>query len=775
MYRQRILLFWIAMLGGMFSTYAQSLSLKNATILVSASVPVPMRETAPKVLTEEINKRTQLLLKPATAWPKTGVTVAMALSSDRELFGKALPARKASDAAETRAEGFRVVVDGQTLWIIGADARGVLFGTGWVLRHLEMSAGNALLPSTIDIATAPVYPIRGHQLGYRHTANSYDAWTVGQFDQYFRELAVFGTNAIEGIPFHEDEKPNPHFKISASEMRVKMGELCQQYDLDYWVWTPVTFELTDTDKRAVELRLHEEFYKKCPRLDHIFVPGGDPGDNHPRLVLPFLKDLHQLLTKYHPKAKVWVSLQGFSVEQTDYFYRYLAENSPDWLQGVVSGPGSPPMAETRFRLPKKYQHRQYPDITHNVRCEFPVRGWDQAYALTLGREASNPRPYAFSEIHQMYAPFTDGFVSYSDGCHDDVNKVVWSMRGWNPAMDVREIMTDYTRFFFGKTATESAADGIAALENNWKGSLVQNGGVEATFAFWKGLETANPALKNNWRWQMLLLRANYDTYTRRRLVYEQSLEKQANGVLSQVSELGTEKAMNEALVLINQADQQNCAPELRQKIEQLCADLFTSIGLQTSVKKHNAKGYERGCVLDFVDYPLNNRWWLADEFKKVAALPSEEAKKARLKEIATWENPGIGSFYDDVSSVAKGVRVKTVSEDATDVAWWEDGFSRTRLSAQLFQKCPELEYDNLQMDARYIVRVVGSGEALLRVDGRRLEPITYSREPNGVKEWIVPLTLTQDGKLHVTFDEPEESHLNWRKQSKISDVWLLKQ
>lgn len=775
MFKQRIFLLWIAVLGGIMTTYGQSLSLKNATIVVSPSVPVPMRETAPRVLSEEVAKRTQLLLKVANAWPKTGVTVAMVLSSDRELQGKSVPASQGVNAAEKRPEGFRVVADGNVVWIIGADARGVLFGTGWVLRHLEMSAGNALLALTTDVATAPVYPIRGHQLGYRHTANSYDAWTVGQFDQYFRELAIFGTNAVEGIPFHEDEKPNPHFKIPASEMRVKMGELCQQYDLDYWVWTPVTFELGDAEKRAAELRLHEEFYKKCPRLDHIFVPGGDPGDNHPKLVLPFLKDLHQLLIKYHPKAKVWVSLQGFSVEQTDYFYRYLAENSPDWLQGVVSGPGSPPMAETRFRLPKKYQHRQYPDITHNVRCEFPVRGWDQAYALTLGREASNPRPYAFSEIHQTYAPFTDGFVSYSDGCHDDVNKVVWSMRGWNPTMDVREIMTDYTRFFFGKTAAESAADGIAALENNWKGPLVQNGGVEATFTFWKGLETANPALKNNWRWKMLLLRANYDTYTRRRLVYEQSLEKQANGVLLQTTELGTEKAMNEALTLVNRADQQNCAPELRQKIEQLCADLFTLIGLQTSVKKHNAKGYERGCVLDFVDYPLNNRWWLADEFKKIAALPSEEAKKARLKDIATWESPGQGSFYDDVSSVAKGPRVKTVSEDATDVAWWEDGFSRTRLSAQLFQKCPELEYDNLQMDARYIVRVVGSGEALLRVDGRRLEPITYSRELNGVKEWIVPLTLTQDGKLHVTFDEPEESHLNWRKQSKISDVWLLKQ
>jgi len=30
------------------------------------------------------------------------------------------------------------------------------------------------------------------------------------------------------------------------------------------------------------------------------------------------------------------------------------------------------------------------------------------------------------------------------------------------------------------------------------------------------------------------------------------------------------------------------------------------------------------------------------------------------------------------------------------------------------------------------------------------------------------------GKLEVTFDQPEESKLNWRSQSKVSDIWLLK-
>lgn len=759
---------------------AQSINFKNATIIVASSVPSPMKETAARMLTEEIAKRTNLTLKTVAAWPKTNaLTVALVLSSDRELLGKTIPTRTDKSGAEYKAEGFRVVSEtndkGGVVWIIGADARGILFGSGWLLRKLQLSLGGAQLEGNVDIATSPAYPIRGHQLGYRHTANSYDAWSVAQYEQYFRELAIFGTNAVEGIPFHEDEKPNPHFKIPASEMRVKMGELCQLYDMDYWVWTPVTFELTDKEKRVAELKLHEDFYKKCPRLDHIFVPGGDPGDNHPREVMPFLKDLHQILTKYHPKAKIWISLQGFSVEQVDYFYDYLAENNPDWLQGVVSGPSSPPMAETRYRLPKKYQHRQYPDITHNVRCEFPVRGWDQAYALTLGREAPNPRPYAFAEIHQTYAPFTDGFVSYSDGCHDDINKVVWSMRGWNPQMDVRDILTDYTRFFFGKTVAESAADGIAALENNWKGPLAQNGGVEATFAFWKNLESTTPTLKGNWRWQMLLLRAYYDTYTKRRLAYEQSLEKQANAILETASKIGLDKAMESALETVNKADKVNTAPELRQKIEQLCADLYASIGLQTSVPKHKAKGYERGAVLDLVDYPLNNRWWLTDEFKKINTLLSNGAKLQRLKTISMWENPGPGSFYDDVSSVAKGPRVKTISDDATDVAWWNDGFSRARLSSQLFQKCPELVYDNLQPGERYILRVVGEGEALLRADNHRLQPTVYHRETESVKEWIVPLSLTQDGKLHVTFDEPEESHLNWRKHSKISDVWLLKQ
>lgn len=759
---------------------APSFSLKQAVIMVAASVDTPMRQTVQEVLKEEIYKRTGISLPTVNRLPSAGTPVLMLVTQgEQQVAGKTVP-RIPQHNGKLQPESFRVLTDRTTahhlIWVVGADARGLFFGTGWLLRQLRMGSKFLELPASIDFSTAPDYPIRGHQLGYRHTANTYDAWTVAQYEQYIRELAIFGANAVEGIPFQDSENPSPHFKIPYQDMNLRLSEICRKYDMDYWVWTPATFDLKDQEKRQAELDLHEQFYKSCVRLDHIFFPGGDPGHNHPSDVLPFLKDLHSRLIKYHPNGKIWISLQGFDTEQVDYFYRYLVKENPAWLTGVVSGPSSPPIAETRYRLPPKYQHRQYPDITHTVRCEFPVRQWDQAYALTLGREPVNPRPYAMAAIHESVAPFTDGFVSYSDGSHDDVNKIIWNVRGWNRQQDIHEILKEYSRFFFGYQQEDAVANGIAALENNWKGPLAANGGVEATFSFWQALEMKNPSLnKNDWRWQMLLLRAYYDTYTRRRLLFEEASERKINQLMATTTPANWKAVMNAVQSEIQSVDAVSAAPALRRRIGELCTGLFQTIGYQTSVPQYQAKGYERGAVLDFVDYPLNNRWWIQDQLRRVDSINNADMAVQQLQRMAGWENPGAGSYYDDVSSIAKGPRVQTLSDDATDIAWWDNGFSRKRLSSQTYQKCPRLEYNNLNPAGKYIIRVCGYGDALLRVDGRRLEPLNYSREADGFKEWIVPSALTADGKIEVSFDEPEESHLNWRLQSRISDIWLLKQ
>ena len=179
---------------------------------------------------------------------------------------------------------------------------------------------------------------------------------------------------------------------------------------------PADFDLKDTVKRTEFLAKHEALFRDCRRLNGVFFPGGDPGNNPPELVIPYLEDLSRLLIQYHPRAKIWLSMQGFR-------------------QALVAGPSSPPIPETRARLPRQYGFRDYPDITHTVRCQYPTIWWDPSFALTLGRESVNPRAVFYKLVQNYFGPSTSGFISYSDGVQDDVNKTVWSRLGWQPGAE----------------------------------------------------------------------------------------------------------------------------------------------------------------------------------------------------------------------------------------------------------------------------------------------------------------------------------------------------
>ncbi len=770
------------------SISAQSIDLSHAVVVVRSNTVPTAEKTAARVLVEEVEKRTGLQWKISTAWPKHGPVIALMSGQADPKWGYQIAARKGKDLPENRAEGYRLAVQkidekSPIIWIVGADGRGALFGVGRFLRLLNWSKGKALFPSDVDICTAPAYPIRGHQLGYRSTANSYDAWDAKQYEQYIRELTFFGTNCIENIPFQDSK--SPHMTISREEMNVKLSQICEQYDLDYWVWTPADFDLNDKARRRAELDKHRTLYDACSRLDTIFFPGGDPGNNHPRLVIPFLEDLAKLLLPRHPKARIWISLQGFDEEQINYFYNYVNKCMPDWLGGLVAGPSSPPIPESRKRLPKKYKLRHYPDITHNVRCQYPVAWWDQAYALTEGRECSNPQPVYYALIHNWFAPYTDGFLSYSDGVHDDVNKIIWSACAWDPQVAVRNVLQEYARVFFRPDLADVAADGILALEKNWIGSLADNGAVEATYTKWQDLDNRAPELRQNWRWQLCQLRSTYDAYTRRRLIYETMLENEANKALAAAPKKGATAAMDDALAILKRAETLPSSPDMHRRIDDLCEALFQSIGLQTSVKKYHASGEERGAILDFVDYPLNNRWWLEDEFIKIRKMKSEQQKLARLQAIRMWEHPGPGSFYDDLGNVAKSphvVRGEGLNTDPEMVRnpnpgywWWDNGFSRARLSWQVTMDWPlAVKYENLDVNAKYVVRMTGYGEALTKMNGQRVQPTRYGKGVGEIKEFPVPDEIVKSGHLQVTWDIPDEHQLNWRQQSRIAEIWLLK-
>ena len=155
----------------------------------------------------------------------------------------------------------------------------------------------------LNLASSPRYPLRGHQLGYRPKTNSYDAWDLAQWERYIRELAVFGTNAIELIPPRSDDAADsPHFPLPPLEMMAGMSRICADYGLDVWIWYPA-MDADYADPRTVEHALTEwaEVFQKLPRIDAVFVPGGDPGHTRPKVLMALLEKQAANLRRFHPE------------------------------------------------------------------------------------------------------------------------------------------------------------------------------------------------------------------------------------------------------------------------------------------------------------------------------------------------------------------------------------------------------------------------------------------------------------------------------------------
>ncbi|MGB9605790.1 MAG: hypothetical protein ACPL88_07935, partial [Bryobacteraceae bacterium] len=487
----------------MIALLLAALNLNQAVVVTPARLADP-EQKAVTMLVEEVEKRTGIRWPVAPRWPSGSqpVIVVTPASSLPEFRGR----YENEPAASTGVEGYRLwtgqVSGAPSVWVVGNDSRGVLFGVGGLLRSLRMKKGAVTLDGPLRVSTAPAIKLRGHQLGYRPKTNSYDGWTVAMWEQYIRDLAVFGTNAIELIPPRSDDAADsPHFPLPPMPMMIEMSRLANEYGLDVWIWYPA-LDKDYSDPATVEFALKEwsEVFRQLPRIDHVFVPGGDPGHTQPKYLMALLEKQAANLRKHHPRAGMWVSPQSFDRAWLEEFFAIL-KTEPAWLTGIAAGPQIRiSLAELRARVPKRYPIRDYPDITHSRHCQYPVPDWDAAFALTEGREVINPRPLGHARIFRLARPYTDGFITYSEGCNDDVNKIIWSALGWDPDADVIAILREYARYFIGERWEDAFAQGLLALERNWQGPLATNKGIETTLAQFRAIEqAATPQELANWR------------------------------------------------------------------------------------------------------------------------------------------------------------------------------------------------------------------------------------------------------------------------------------
>ncbi len=790
------------------------MDLATAIVIVSAGLTQSGSMAGP-MLIEEVEARTRIHLETAAAWPDGAAPPVIWIGTEAELASLPAPlaTRLPNRPVSGRPEGYRLLAladdASPAVLIIGHDARGALYGTGHLLRRLELSPGRIALPAALDVITAPRLPLRGHQLGYRSTPNSYDAWDLDRWEQYYRDLIVFGANAVELVPPFTGEKiaVRPHrpplFPRPPLEMMIGMSDLADRYGLDVWIWYPAILgDYSRPEVVARQLQEAEEIFQKLPRVDDVFVPGGDPGYTEPSVLLPLLARVADLLHKSHPRARLWVSPQGFGADWLDAFLACLRDDPPDWLAGVVFGPGVRlSLAELRQRLPARYPIRSYPDITHTFHCQYPVPRWDVAYALTEGREPINPRPLDQAAIFRSELPHINGILTYSEGCNDDVNKAVWSALAWDPDTPVLEILRDYGRYFVDSALADDFAHGLLALEQNWRGPLSANRGVHPTLLQFQAMERrASATLLGNWRFQMALYRAYYDAFIQRRLQYETELETRALEVLADAKQTGATPAIDAARAVLARAGSEPVGVAWRHRVFELAGALYESIGLQLSVEKYQALAVNRGANLDQIDFPLNNRRWLLARFDEILRLPDEPARLDALREVVEWTNPGPGGYYDDLGDAANEphlVRGRGLAADPGFLRSPADDFELIK-EPSLYERHPyrlswlnrastlhgvpvRVHYSGLDPAARYRVRVVYPADRddfvpkirLTTDRGIEIHPFIDRPIPAVPLEFSVPHVATARGDLTLELHREVTARGNGRG-AQIAEIWLMK-
>lgn len=610
-------------------------------------------------------------------------------------------------------DGYSISVKDDKIFLSASGIRGFVYAIGMLLRKIVSCEGGILLEDDVSGSYSPDKSIRGHQIGYRTTPNTYDAWSYEDYGRYYLDMMFFGTNTVEHIPYEKGvSNRNSLMKYDEEEFLVEASRMADELDLDVSLWHPNNDG--ETVEQAVERR--RKLYARVPRLNVVFPPGGDPGEFPPEEFVLRCSEISKALKKEHPYAQMWPSAQQ-PHSFPDWGERFIEEMErlPEEINGVITGPNKAfEIDELRRRLPSKYPIRLYPDITHNLRCEYPVHfdrdDWHFAFQTGLSRECTNPRPREYRQIHRATRRYVVGSVSYSEGVSDDVNKMVWADMDYFPDCDLNETLLDYCRLFFFGADAKKLADGIMMLELNWKCDPAENPVIDNTLELFESLGKDYPFLNDNWRYLQLLLRAECDWILRHRRLFELNLIKKAEKAVNK----GDLKLVREIL----SEDFDERYKVVRAEIDALAQKLFELIGMQLDIEHYCANNWERGAILETIDLPVTDRSWLLNrlDYSENTADPVAFMQRAFSRNKVDSDE-----YYFSVAQ--NGLAECGVNQ--TGEIYMNVQGDRPNINNGSMPTCMFTIYDNLTFRTK-----IGG----LTYDGDYLLTVTYASKKNGSKK-----------------------------------------
>lgn len=484
--------------------------------------------------------------------------------------------------------------------------RGLIYGFFHILRKSVCADGRIILNKNISGSYSPAMRVRGHNVSYTESNNACDAWSKEQYRRYLLDLMAFGLNIAEDS-YCINHQRNALMKMSFREALQAISEICLELDLEMTLYYPLDKKFTDEETVGTLL----DDIKGLPVLSHLFLPGGDPGNLQAEDFVKRCRAIKHAVSELYPEAEIIPSAQA-PHEYPDWGERFkkAMADEPDEFQTVIFGPNhAMPLDELRRSISLKYSIDQYPDITHNVRCETPVHftrdDWHYAWAATLSRESVNPRPREYRLLHMKTRQYLRGSIPYSEGVNDDINKVLWSAMDFDFGAQPREVIRDYARLFIPQADPDEFADLIFGLEQNWEAPPEENFSVEAVFRGFEKMLNGCPELYENWRFLLHYFRALCDKIVRDRRIFELGLIEKASCEIRYGS-LDTAKN-------ILSAEFSDEYKKFRAELFALAEKLFGQIGIQLDVEHFGGKNWERGCTLETIDMPITDRTYLLNK------------------------------------------------------------------------------------------------------------------------------------------------------------------
>ena len=724
--------------------------LTNAVIVAS----VPGHAKAVDMLKDEVEKRTGIRLTITESMPDSSVP-AIVLGTVESLADSVSPPTGLE--IPSRAEGYAIWIDGggkaPIVYLAGYDQRGTMFAAGRLIRLLHMGQGEISVSDDVRLSTSPQYPVRVHMM---IPGGEFIKWDLEAYEQYIRDMIIFGTNGFMLTNFRED-----------------VAELIDSYGLDLWVFFG--------HGKVVDMKTIDDVRKTFGHLkglDHVFIPLGDTsGVKETRAMIPATEHFAPLLKQVHPDARIWLSHQNqanHAENENEYLFGYLLINQPDWLEGMVYGPWSHnDIPGLRQWTPEQYSIVQYPDICHNRRCQYLIPGWDRAFARTWSRNGIRVMPRMEARIHNVTAPITEGFFAYNHtGCNNDLSKFVWSAMSWDTRTDINEMLREYGKVFFGDKHAAEVAEGLIMLEDNWVGPTAENSKIEKALEHWQNI-ARDIGNSDNWRLQLFLYKAFIDAYVKRKHTVEMQYQADAYKALKQVKADGVQAGIDAARAALARVDTEFTSKEDLEKELQ-------DWGLN--------KYQELEEILDNLYCALNDRQWLEAEFKTILAMEDKASQLARIHRILNWEDPGPAGFYDNLGVQGQQPHLVRQREWRYDPGYVHSpiefntykprsAYRQSWLVTILtrYDTPLRMRYDGLDPEAKYRLRAVYSGpfESVTRLvaNGKyEIHPPLPQPEPMRPLEFDIPPEATKDGVLEL-----EWQLTNPRRGCNVGEVWLIKQ